>query len=124
MDRLCLTNDSTCGALVVSGFAVLFNVGRKSLPLCAASGALALAVRDVVLQAGHRMDAASFVAALAVGFALQLVPSQATVSRGALDVPGCIPLIPGGFATKATLRLFALTAQGSDATSEVITAAI
>jgi uncharacterized membrane protein YjjB (DUF3815 family) len=124
VDLLHLANDSICGVLAASGFGVLLNVGFRGLPLCAASGALALAVRDVVLEAGYRMEVASFIAALVVGFALQMVPLQITVSRGALHVVGCITLVPGGLATKAALELFALTAQGAGPSPEVLTAAI
>jgi len=57
------------------------------------------------------MEAASFVAALAVGVAVQLVPSRFPVSRTALHVVGCVPMIPGAFAAKAILGLFAISAQ-------------
>ena len=57
------------------------------------------------------MESASFVAALAVGVAVQLVPSRFPVSRKALHVVGCIPMIPGAFAAKAILGLFAISAQ-------------
>jgi hypothetical protein len=40
-------------------------------------------------------------AALLLGFVVQLLPSWIGVSRNALHVVGCIPLIPGGFTTKA-----------------------
>ncbi len=123
MDLPRLLQDTICGALAAAGFGVLFNVGFRALPWCAASGALALAVRSLSLGYGWRMEAASFLAALMVGFALQLLPSQTTVSRGALHVVGCIPMVPGAFAAKATLGFFALTAQETTAPNEV-TAAI
>jgi uncharacterized membrane protein YjjB (DUF3815 family) len=119
VDVLHLCGDSVYGAIAAAGFAVLFNIGLRVLPLCATSGAVALAMRDIALAAGWRMEAASFTAALAVGLVLQLIPSPMSVSRSELHVVGCIPMVPGGFATKAVLALFALTAQnltGSDGT--------
>ena len=120
MDLLQLLHHTVCGALAAAGFGVLFNVRFSALPWCAASGALALAARTLILEAGWRMEAAAFIAALLLGFALQLLPSQMTVSRGALHVVGCIPMVPGGFATKTTLGLFALTATNSAVSSEML----
>jgi len=95
-----------CGGLGATGFAVLFNVGYRGVPWCAASGALALALRTVALGEGWSLEAASFVAAMAVGIAVQLLPSSIGISRDALHVVGCIPMIPGAFAAKAMLGLF------------------
>jgi uncharacterized membrane protein YjjB (DUF3815 family) len=69
------------------------------------------------------MERASFVAALALGIVVQLLPSWTAVSRNALHVAGCIPMIPGGFAAKAILGLFAITAQHA-AGNETLIAAI
>jgi len=89
---------------------VLFNIGFRALPWCAASGALALAARTIALGRGWSVEAASFAAALTVGAAVQLLQSRIGVSGNALDVAGCIPMIPGGFATKAILGLFTVMA--------------
>lgn len=124
MDFLHLLHNSVCGGLSAAGFGVLFNVGFRWLPWCAASGALALALRTVALSGGWSMEAASFVAALVVGLAVQLLPSRLGVSRNALHILGCIPMIPGAFATKAILGLFAITAQHPAATNETLIAAM
>jgi len=105
-----LVNNAICGGLAAAGFGVLFNASFRALPWCAASGALALAVRTVTLMCGWSLEAGSFLAALTVGAAVQLFQSRIPVSRNALEVVGCIPMIPGGFATKAILGLFAVTA--------------
>jgi len=111
MDLSQLAQNAVCGGLAAAGFGVLFNVGFRGLTWCAASGALALALRTVALDGGWSMELASFVAALAVGAAVQLVPSHFPVSRNALHVVGCVPMIPGAFAAKAILGLFAISAQ-------------
>ena len=115
MDLLNFLEDGVCGALAAAGFGVLFNVGFGALPWCALSGALAMAVRTVVLQSGWTMESASLIAALVLGFALQLFPARMSVSPGALHVVGCIPMVPGGFATKAILGLLAVTVTTSGA---------
>ena len=122
MDFPHLLQDTVCGGLAAAGFGVLFNIGFRALPWCAASGALALAVRTFALGRGWSMVGASFVAALAVGAAAQLLESRIGVSRNALDVLGCIPMIPGGSATKAILGLFAAAAQHPTANETLVTA--
>jgi len=124
MDLLPLLHDAICGGLAAAGFGVLFNVSFRGLPWCAASGALALAVRTIALGEGLKLEAASFIAALAVGIVVQLLPSWIGVSPNALHVAGCIPMIPGGFAAKAILGLFAITTQGSATTNETLITAL
>jgi uncharacterized membrane protein YjjB (DUF3815 family) len=40
----------------------------------------------------------------------QITRAWTDISQNALDVVGCIPMVPGSFAAKAILGLFALTA--------------
>jgi len=106
-----LLQPTLCGAVAAAGFGVLFNIGFRSLPWCAVSGALALAVRTGCLEGLHwNLEAASFAAALTVGAAVQVLRARTEISQNALDVVGCIPMVPGSFAAKAILGLFALTA--------------
>ena len=121
-DVLHLLDSTVCGALAAVGFGVLFNVGFRGLLWCATSGALALALRTIALGEGWRLEAASFAAALLVGIGVQLLPCRIEVSRTALHVVGCIPMIPGGFTAKALLGLFALTEPGLGSDAALIIA--
>ena len=118
-----LIHQTICGAIAAAGFGVLFNVGFRSLPWCAASGALALAVRTYCLGLGWNLEGASFAAALTVGAAVQVLRARTKISQNALDVVGCIPMVPGSFAAKAILSLFALTSvETVNATETLVTA--
>jgi uncharacterized membrane protein YjjB (DUF3815 family) len=119
-----LLHQTICGALAAVGFGVLFNIGFRSLPWCAASGALALAVRTCCYSQYHwNLEASSFAAALIVGAAVQILRTRADISQNALDVVGCIPMVPGSFAAKAILGLFALTSiDTAHATETLVTA--
>lgn len=98
---------------------MLFNVGLRQLPWCAASGALALGVRTVCLGFGWTLEGASFVAALAAGVAVQLLRLvRPDTSHQALDVVGSIPMVPGSFAAKAIIGLYALTAESTTSNPE------
>jgi uncharacterized membrane protein YjjP (DUF1212 family) len=119
-----LVHQTVCGAIAAAGFGVLFNIGYRSLPWCAASGALALAVRTVCLESLHwNLESSSFAAALVVGGTVLALRSRARISQNALDVVGCIPMVPGSFAAKAILGLFAVTTiEPAQATETLITA--
>ena len=107
-------HQTVCGAIAAAGFGVLFNVGFRLLPWCAASGAVALAVRTGCVDLGLNLEGASFAAALTLGTAVQLLRRRSDIIENALDVVGCIPLVPGSFAAKAIIGLMAIsTADGS-----------
>ena len=124
IDLLQLLHHTICGGLAAAGFGLLFHINYRALPWCAASGGLALAVRTAILGGDGNLVAASFVAALTVGAASQLLQSRIGVSRDALSVTSCIPMIPGGLAAKAILGLFAVTAQHPAANHETLVMAV
>ncbi|HLP78860.1 MAG TPA: threonine/serine exporter family protein [Candidatus Paceibacterota bacterium] len=124
MDWLYLLHHTLCGAIAAVGFGVLFNISFRSLPWAAAAGALALLVRTICMNYHWSLEAASFAAALAVGFAVQVLQKKTDISVTALDVAGCIPMIPGSFAAKAILGLFALTAPNPSGASETLLTAV
>jgi uncharacterized membrane protein YjjP (DUF1212 family) len=119
-----LIHQTICGAIAAVGFGILFNIGYRALPWCALSGAVALATRTCCLeQFGWNLEASSFAAALTVGAAVQFLRKRADISQNAMDVVGCIPMVPGSFAAKAILGMFALTSINSaDATGTLVTA--
>jgi uncharacterized membrane protein YjjB (DUF3815 family) len=107
---LFLLHQMACGAIAAAGFGVLFNVRPRMLAWCAASGALTLAVRTICLDFGWNLEGASFCSALAAGAAAQALRAiNPDFSHNALDVVGCIPMVPGSFAAKAILGLYAIT---------------
>lgn len=110
MDLAKILHQTLFGGLAAIGFGVLFNMYHRHLFWCGLAGGVALAVRTVGLQLGWSLEAASFAAALTVGSVATLFQERIGVSRNILDVAGCIPMVPGLFATKAILGFFALTA--------------
>jgi uncharacterized membrane protein YjjP (DUF1212 family) len=122
---LFVLHQTVFGAIAAAGFGVLFNIGFSSLPWCALSGALALAVRTGCMQGLHwNLETSSFAAALTVGVAVQIVRMGTSISQNALGVVGCIPMVPGSFAAKAILALFALTSDSSTRTPEMLDNAV
>jgi uncharacterized membrane protein YjjB (DUF3815 family) len=119
-------HQAVLGALAAAGFGVLFNAAPKSLMFCAAGGGVALALRTLLQDHGWSLEAASFVAAMAVtllvaGALRRWLGSCAT----AVAVAACIPMVPGAFFAQALLGLFALTEPSlENATSSLATTVI
>lgn len=97
------------GGVAAAGFGILFNFGFRQLFWCVGMGALALAVRTLGTDAGWSVEAASFLAALAVGGGVRVLRSRLGMTGGALAVAGCIPMVPGSFAAQAIFGLFSLS---------------
>ncbi|MFV0524684.1 MAG: threonine/serine exporter family protein [Acidimicrobiales bacterium] len=116
------------GAVAAAGFGVLFNFGRAELGWSAAAGALTLTVRTVGIDLGWNLVVSSFVAAVTVALAAELVriaPFEVSRPRSVLAIAGCIPMIPGGAATNWIIGLLELTAQNpADPAASLQSAAI
>lgn len=120
-----LLHQTICGAVAAAGFGVLFNISFRSLPWCALTGGLALAVRTYCLGIGWNLEASSFTAALTVStMVLALRAAHTDISQNALDVVGCIPMVPGSFAAKAILGMFALTSTDAGHATGTLTEAV
>jgi uncharacterized membrane protein YjjP (DUF1212 family) len=121
---LFLLHQTVCGAIAAAGFGVLFNISFRSLPWCAITGGVALAVRTYCQSRGWNLEASSFAAALTVSTFVLVLRAQTDISQNALDVVGCIPMVPGSFAAKAILGLFALTSTDPANATETLTTAM
>jgi uncharacterized membrane protein YjjB (DUF3815 family) len=120
MDLNFLLHQTFFGAIAAAGFGVLFNIGFRQLGWCAASGAMALAVRTTGQSLGWSLVAASFAAALIVAGAAHLRFGRTNTSPDIFGVVGCIPLIPGALASKALLGLFAVTRTPTVTDSQIL----
>ncbi len=90
-----LLQQGVWGFMATSGFAVLFNVPLRALPICGFTGAMGHMWRRALLANGAHPVVAAFVGALIVGF---LGYSQARffrMPRLIFTVTGIISMIPG-----------------------------
>ncbi|HTH15180.1 MAG TPA: threonine/serine exporter family protein [Magnetospirillum sp.] len=115
-----IAHQAVFGAVAAAGFGVLFNFGPRALLWCGACGALALAVRTLGLDGRWSLEAASFVAAAAVGVMVRLLRPQLRQASSAMALAGCIPMVPGAFFAQAILGLLALTTPAGTETSAMI----
>ena len=105
-----LMQNSIWAGLAAVGFALLFNVPRRTLFGCTLAGALGYAVRSLLLELGlvgietGTLLAATLVSVLGVMFGrVWRVPAVV------FAVPGLIPFVPGSLAFRAVSDLLTLT---------------
>ena len=105
-----LMQNSIWAGLAAVGFALLFNVPRRTLFGCTLAGALGYAVRSLLLELGlvgietGTLLAATLVSVLGVVFGrVWRVPAVV------FAVPGLIPFVPGSLAFRAVSDLLTLT---------------
>ena len=105
-----LMQNSIWAGLAAVGFALLFNVPRRTLFGCTLAGALGYAVRSLLMELGlvgietGTLLAATFVSVLGVVFGrVWRVPAVV------FAVPGLIPFVPGSLAFRAVSDLLTLT---------------
>ncbi len=102
--------DAFWSAIAALGFAILFNVPRRSLPACALAGALGHGLRAAFIAVlGVPIEAATLLAATAVGFLGELFARKYRIPRLVFVVPGVIPMVPGVFAYRTMLGIFEVT---------------
>ena len=96
--------------------------GGRRLACKRASSDPTLATRTLAQEGSWSLEAASFVAAVAVGCGAQLLHSRLGLGTNALAAAGCIPMVPGLFAAQGILGLYALTApRPNDPAGTVVT---
>ena len=102
--------DAFWSAVAAVGFAILFNVPRNTLPACALTGAVGHALRaGLITVFGLPIEAATLVAATAVGFMGEFFARRYHIPRLIFVVPGVIPRVPGVFAYRTMLGIFEIT---------------
>ena len=124
MEWIPILEKTLFGGIAAAGFGVLFNVTPRLLIWCGAAGALTLAVRTLCQQLGANFEGASFAAAFAVSAAWHLLHSRKDISSVALHVVGCIPMVPGSFAARAIIGLFAVSTGRTENSPQTLVTAL
>ena len=92
------------------GFAVLFNVPRRTLLACALCGSFAYAVRAALVEFEVlSFEAATLVAATAVSFLGTAFGRFWHAPALVFIIPGVIPMVPGALAFRTMISLIVLT---------------
>jgi uncharacterized membrane protein YjjB (DUF3815 family) len=92
------------------GFAILFNVPKRTLFACALSGAFAYAVRTGLTNFGLvGIEAATLMGSAVVGFLGVPFGRRWHAPAIIFVIPGVIPLVPGALAFRTMIDLLTLT---------------
>jgi uncharacterized membrane protein YjjB (DUF3815 family) len=106
------------------GFAVLFNVPRRTLLACALSGSFAFAVRILLVEFKLLpFEAATLVAATSVSFLGVAFGRFWRAPALVFIIPGVIPMVPGALAFRTMIDVLVLTADPTTANAAAMTAA-
>jgi uncharacterized membrane protein YjjB (DUF3815 family) len=111
INGLHLLHHAFFGGIAAAGFGILFNFGLRDIPWCLASGAIALGIRTLGLDAGWSLEVASFVAAGGTtACSVRFFRRRLGTTGSTVALTGCIPMVPGAFFAQALLGLFAISA--------------
>ena len=107
-----VVHQAVFGGLAAAGFGLMFNFGFVTLIWATIAGGIALAVRTVGLELDWSLEAASFIAAMAVALSVELLGARLLRVPHAgqtLALAGCIPMVPGGAAAQCITGLFEIS---------------
>lgn len=115
MDLLHIILNAVMAALAATGFAMLFNVPRRALPLSALCGAVGILCRNFltsgVLSSPLHIAMATLCASLIVAFLAELLSRKMELPPNLFSVPGVIPMIPGGLMFRSVTYWLGLASQ-------------
>ena len=107
--------DAFWSALAAVGFAMLFNVPRRTLLACALTGAAGHATRALLMHFGMNIVPATLIGSSVIGFLGEYCAHRWHAPPILFTVSGAIPMVPGSFAYRAMLG--AIRISTADATS-------
>ncbi len=115
-----LIQDAFWSGIAALGFAMLFNVPRRTLPGCVIAGAVGHTLRTLLMETGATIEGATLFGATCVGFLSVCFGRCWHTPPIIFAVSGVIPMIPGRFAYGTMIALFQLAELGSAAPDSVL----
>jgi uncharacterized membrane protein YjjP (DUF1212 family) len=111
-DRLNLASDMALAGVVTCGFAVFYNTPWRHLWMAAAGGMVGHGLRFLALEAGCRLDAATFLGGLAVGVVSAWMARSSKAPVAVIAFAGAVTMIPGLSLYRALAGALQLARQG------------
>lgn len=91
--------------LATAAFAIVTNVPRRSLICCGLSGAFGWMTYWICVQMGGSAAFGSLLGSLGVAFISDLFSKRLRMPVTIFNIPGMVPLVPGGLAYQAVRNL-------------------
>jgi uncharacterized membrane protein YjjB (DUF3815 family) len=101
--------DAIWSALAAAGFAMLFNVPRRTLLACMLAGAVGHATRTLLMSLGMTIIPATLAGAVVIGFFGEYCSRRWRAPAPLFTVSGSIPMVPGSYAYRAMLAAIRIT---------------
>ena len=118
MTLLLLLHNALMAALAATGFALIFNVPRRSLALCALCGAVGVTSRMILLNLGGgaiHIAVATLCASIVVASVAEILSRRMQMPASVFSVPGVIPMIPGSLMFRSVVYWLTMaTESGGD----------
>ncbi|MBL8165739.1 MAG: threonine/serine exporter family protein [Anaerolineae bacterium] len=113
-----MLQDAFWSSVAATGFAILFNVPKRTLPGCALGGAVGHATRTLLMQIGMDIELATLVGATVIGFLGLFFARRWQAPALIFTISAAVTMVPGTFAYRAMIGLLEL-AQADPATANV-----
>jgi uncharacterized membrane protein YjjB (DUF3815 family) len=110
-----LVQDVFWSGIVAVGFAILFNVPRKTLIACAICGASGHALRTFLMQVGISIVPATLAGAAAIGLMSDYFARRLETPSLVFALCGVIPMVPGSFAYRTMLGVIRISTAAPEA---------
>jgi uncharacterized membrane protein YjjP (DUF1212 family) len=111
-DRLNIASDVILAGVVTCGFAVFYNTAWRQVGMAAVGGMAGHGLRFLVLEAGYRPEAATFLGGLAVGVVSGWMARSSRIPFAVIAFAGAVTMMPGLHMYRAlvgTLQLARMT---------------
>jgi uncharacterized membrane protein YjjB (DUF3815 family) len=119
-----LVQDAFWSALAATGFAILFNVPKRSLVGCALGGAIGHATRTLLMHLGLDIEVATLLGAMVVGALGVFFARRWRVPVTIFTISAAITLVPGGFAYRTMMGIIELSIADPTAGSTILVSTV
>lgn len=103
-----IAQDAFWSGIAALGFAILFNVPKRTLFGCVIGGAAGHAIRTGLMESGATIELATLAGATVIGFLGTYFARRCSAPAAIFTVSAAIPMVPGVFAYRAMLGLINL----------------
>ncbi len=114
METLLLLEKLIWFGFAAMGFAVLFNVPARALPVVFGLGAIGGMAKVLLLLSGVNIILSSFIGATLIGILSVYAAHRKHAPPLIFSIPSVIPMVPGAFAYKMMIGFMSLSTESSE----------
>ncbi|RVU14110.1 threonine/serine ThrE exporter family protein [Methylobacterium oryzihabitans] len=118
--RLPVWQDLVFSAAAAIGYALLFNVPARLVPICMACSMASHGLRTALAESGVDLLAGSALGALAAGVVAGLAATRCRVPAVTFAFPGIVAMIPGSYGFRAAIGGLHLMTEGAGTSAALV----